>query len=44
MEKTQQYHNEDLGLVIPTYYIVSDRHLVHVSSSAIRMIEKARRK
>jgi pantetheine-phosphate adenylyltransferase len=43
MEKTMQYHNEDLGLVIPVYYVMSDRHLVHVSSSAIKMIEKARK-
>ena len=39
-EKTQQYWNEDLGLTIPTMYIISDRKLVHISSSAIRQVEK----
>ena len=38
-EKTQQYWNEDLGIVIPTIYFISDRSLVHVSSSAIRQID-----
>jgi pantetheine-phosphate adenylyltransferase len=39
-EKVQQYWNEDLGLKIPTVYFVSDRKLLHISSSAIRMINK----
>jgi len=39
-EKVQQYWNEDLGLAIPTIYFVADRKLVHMSSSAIRMLEK----
>lgn len=39
-EKIQQYWNEDLGISIPTVYIISDRKLVHISSSAIKMVEK----
>lgn len=39
-EKTQQYWNEDLGLKIPTVYLISDRKLVHISSSAIRAVNK----
>lgn len=39
-EKTQLYWNEDLGILIPTVYIIADRKLVHVSSSAIRTLEK----
>jgi pantetheine-phosphate adenylyltransferase len=38
-EKIQQYWNEDLGLAIPTFYIIADRNLTHVSSSAIKAIE-----
>lgn len=40
LEKTQQYWNEDLGCKIPTAYFISDRNLVHISSSAIRAVEK----
>lgn len=39
-EKTQQYWNEDLGCIIPTVYFISNRELVHISSSAIRAIKK----
>lgn len=39
-ELEQQYWNEDLGLDIPTLYIITDRKLCHISSSAIRMLEK----
>ena len=39
-EKKQQYWNEDLGILIPTLYIICDRKLSHISSSAIRQIEK----
>ena len=39
-EKIQQYWNEDLGVIIPTVYIIADRDLVHISSSAIRAVEK----
>jgi pantetheine-phosphate adenylyltransferase len=38
-EQIQQYWNEDLGLKIPTVYLVADRKLVHISSSAIRAVE-----
>ncbi len=37
-EKTVQYWNEDLGIVVPTMYIISDRNLAHISSSAIKQI------
>lgn len=37
-EKTQQYWNEDLGQLIPVFYVIADRKLVHISSSALRMI------
>lgn len=39
-ERTQQYWNEDLGLKIPFVYFICDRAKVHVSSSAIRQINK----
>ena len=39
-EKDQQYWNEDLGIEIPTFYIIADRKLAHISSSAIKSIEK----
>jgi len=39
-EKVQQYWNEDLGIVVPVVYFMSDRKLTHISSSAVRMIEK----
>ena len=39
-ERAQQYWNEDLGLKIPTVYFVTDRKLVHISSSAIRAVGK----
>ena len=39
-EKTQQYWNEDLGIEVPTIYIIAKRDLVHISSSAIRMLDK----
>jgi pantetheine-phosphate adenylyltransferase len=38
-EQIQQYWNEDLGLKIPTVYLIADRKLVHMSSSAIRAVE-----
>lgn len=40
MEKSQQYWNEDLGLKIPTLYLITDRKLSHISSGAIRMVAK----
>jgi len=42
-EMNQQYWNEDLGLEIPTIYIITDRKLGHISSSAIRTIKNAKR-
>lgn len=39
-EKTQQYWNEDLGLKVPTVYLISDRKLTHISSSAKRAVAK----
>ena len=39
-EKIQQYWNEDLGMSIPTIYFITDRSLSHISSSAIRMVNK----
>lgn len=39
-EQKQQYWNEDLGIHCPTVYIISDRKLVHMSSSALRALEK----
>lgn len=39
-EQKMLYHNEDLGITIPTYYVIADRNLVHISSSAIRSLEK----
>ena len=39
-ETTMQYWNEDLGITIPTFYIICDRNLRHISSSAIRSVEK----
>lgn len=39
-EKSQQYWNEDLGLKIPTVYLISDRKLTHISSSAIKLVAK----
>ena len=37
-EKTMQYWNEDIGVTIPQVHFISDRSLVHISSSAIRQI------
>lgn len=39
-EKDQQYWNEDLGVEIPFFYIISDRNNCHISSRAIRGLEK----
>jgi len=39
-EMNQQYWNEDVGIEVPFVYFVTDRKLSHVSSSAIRMVEK----
>lgn len=39
-EKVQQYWNESLGLTVPTVYFICDKSLVHISSSAIKTVEK----
>lgn len=44
-ERSQQFWNEDLAkessiILPPTFYIVTDRSLVHISSSAYRMVNK----
>lgn len=39
-ERAQQYWNEDLKIKIPTVYFITDRKLVHISSSAIRAVGK----
>lgn len=39
-EMNQQYWNEDLGITVPTIYFITDRKLSHISSSAIRMVNK----
>ena len=41
-EMNQQYWYEDLGIKIPIIYFVTDRKLSHISSSAIREIERAK--
>ena len=43
-EKMLQYNNEDLNMTCPTYYIICDRLLTQVSSSAIRAIEIAKKR
>ncbi len=43
-EKSQQYWNEELGLTVPVINIISPSHLTHISSSAIRGLEKFRPK
>jgi pantetheine-phosphate adenylyltransferase len=43
-EKITQYWNEDLGITVPTFYVVSDRKLVHLSSSAIKALEMFKNK
>jgi len=42
-ERVQQYWNEDLGIEVPTVYFVCHRSLVHVSSSAIKMVQTFRK-
>lgn len=39
-EQKQQYWNEDIGMPCPTIYLIADRKLVHVSSSALRALDK----
>ena len=42
-EKVQLYHNQDLSLGIPTLYMIANRDVQHVSSTAIRTIEAMRK-
>lgn len=42
-EMNQQYWNEDLGLDLPVVLFITDRKLAHVSSSAIRSLDKIKR-
>jgi pantetheine-phosphate adenylyltransferase len=39
-EMNNQYWNEDVGIAIPFVYFITDRNLAHVSSSAIRSVQK----
>jgi pantetheine-phosphate adenylyltransferase len=39
-ETVQQYWYEDLGLNVPIYYIICGRDKRHISSSALRAVEK----
>jgi pantetheine-phosphate adenylyltransferase len=41
-EKTQQYWNEDLGITVPTVCFITDRNCSHISSSALRAVEKVK--
>ena len=42
-EKKTFYWYEDLGLKIPVVYFITDRSLVHISSSAIRAVEAVKK-
>lgn len=39
-EKSMLYWNQDLGIKRPTYFVIADRDKCHISSSAIRAVEK----
>jgi len=39
-EKDNQYWHEDLGLEVPIFYIISDRNLSHISSKAVKIVER----
>ena len=39
-EMNNQYWNEDVGVSVPFVYFITDRSLAHVSSSAIRSVNK----
>ena len=43
-ETAQQEWNKELGLTIPTFYIVSSPEYRHISSTALRMIRKIKGK
>lgn len=42
-EMKQQFWNEDLGLTIPTFLIMADRGLQHISSSGIKQYQKVKK-
>lgn len=42
-EKTQQYWNQSLGLSVPTLYLIADADKAHISSSAIRTVERLKK-
>jgi phosphopantetheine adenylyltransferase len=39
-EKDNQYWHEDLGLLVPIFYVISHRDLSHISSKAVRIVDK----
>ncbi len=39
-EQNQQYWNQAVGVNVPFVYFICDQQLSHVSSSAIRMVDK----
>ncbi len=39
-EKMQLYFNEDLGVDIPMFFVISNRNMVHKSSTFIRALRK----
>jgi pantetheine-phosphate adenylyltransferase len=41
-EMNLQYWNEDLGMTLPVFYVICDRTLAHVSSSAIKEVAAIR--
>lgn len=41
-EMKQQFWNEDLGMEIPTFLVMADRNLQHISSSGIRQYRKVK--
>lgn len=43
-ETCQQYWNEDLGVEVPFFYVITNRNLRHVSSTAKRALKKLEKK
>lgn len=41
-EMKQQFWNEDLGMETPTFLVIADRNLQHISSSGIRQYRKVK--
>lgn len=42
-ETSQQYWNEDLGIELPVFYVITDRKYRHISSSAVRIATKLKK-